>query len=92
MDAANIGNAPPVHIPCRSRRRRAYFDAVRLSERRFLRALSDGYCSDIIENDNVPLATVKDGDLAVFFNHEPAGMRQLVRSLSVADAAQQNRG
>lgn len=65
------------------------FDAVSAIRASFLRGIADEFIAPIIieKRIDVPLATVKDGDLVVFFNHEAAQMRQLVRSLSVPDAS-----
>jgi 2,3-bisphosphoglycerate-independent phosphoglycerate mutase len=35
-----------------------------------------------------PIATVKNGDVVIFFNHRADGMRQLVKSLAVAGASE----
>ncbi|MEO6051033.1 MAG: 2,3-bisphosphoglycerate-independent phosphoglycerate mutase [Pyrinomonadaceae bacterium] len=55
----------------------------------FLRGISDEFISPIIveQSPDVPVATVKNGDLVVFFNHRPETMRQLVRSLCVPEGA-----
>ena len=62
-------------------------DAVTAIRNSFLRGISDEFISPIvIEKDHdVPVATIKNDDLVVFFNHRPDGMRQLVRSLCVPD-------
>lgn len=58
--------------------------AVRSS---FLRGIGDEFVAPIVieSEPGVPVATVKDGDLVVFFNHRADTMRQLVRSLAVPD-------
>ncbi len=63
------------------------FDAVTAIRASFLRGIADEFIAPIIieKRIDVPLATVKDGDLVVFFNHKPEEMRQIVRSLSVPD-------
>jgi 2,3-bisphosphoglycerate-independent phosphoglycerate mutase len=65
------------------------FDAVTAIRASFLRGISDEFIAPIvIEKDiDVPVATIKDGDTVVFFNHNGESMRQLVRSLAVPDAA-----
>ena len=65
------------------------FDAVSAIRASFLRGIADEFIAPIIieKTLDVPLATVKEGDLVVFFNHKPEQMRQLVRSLSVPDPA-----
>ncbi len=59
-------------------------DAVRGS---FLRGIADEFIAPIIiENkENVPVTKISTGDTVIFFNHRGDGMRQLVRSLSIAD-------
>jgi 2,3-bisphosphoglycerate-independent phosphoglycerate mutase len=62
-------------------------DAVTSIRNSFLRGISDEFIAPIvIEEHEAPVATVKDGDLLVFFNHRPETMRQLVRSLCLPDA------
>lgn len=58
--------------------------AVRSS---FLRGISDEFIAPIVIEDhaNEPVATIKDGDLVVFFNHRADTIRQLVRSVAVPD-------
>jgi 2,3-bisphosphoglycerate-independent phosphoglycerate mutase len=65
------------------------FDAVSAIRASFLRGISDEFIAPIVieQKPDVPLATIKDGDLVVFFNHNAEPMRQLVRSLAVPDAA-----
>ena len=62
-------------------------DAVGAIRSSFLRGISDEFISPIVleKEPGVPIATVKDGDLVVFFNHRGDGMLQLVRSVSVPD-------
>lgn len=64
-------------------------DAVTAIRNSFLRGISDEFISPIIVETapDVPLATVLNGDLVVFFNHRPETMRQLVRSLCVPKGA-----
>lgn len=63
------------------------FDAVSAIRASFLRGIADEFIPPIVieKEIEVPLATVHDGDLVVFFNHKAEQMRQIVRSLSVAD-------
>lgn len=58
--------------------------AVRSS---FLRGISDEFISPIVieSSPGVPVATVADGDLVIFFNHRADTMRQLARSIAVPD-------
>jgi 2,3-bisphosphoglycerate-independent phosphoglycerate mutase len=62
-------------------------DAVTSIRNSFLRGISDEFISPVVleQAPDVPVAKVKTGDLAVFFNHRGDTMRQLVRSLSVPD-------
>ena len=62
-------------------------DAVAAVRNSFLRGISDEFISPIVleKEMDVPVATVKSGDLVIFFNHRGDAIRQLVRSLSVAD-------
>lgn len=63
-------------------------DAVSAIRGSFLRGISDEFIQPIIleESSGVPIATVKNDDVVIFFNHRPAQMRQLVKSLAVSDA------
>jgi len=62
-------------------------DAVEAVRGSFLRGIADEFIAPIIIEDekNAPVAQIKDGDTVIFFNHRGDGMRQLVRSLSIAD-------
>jgi len=64
-------------------------DAVSAIRNSFLRGIADEFTSPIVieEAPDIPLATVKNGDLVVFFNHRADGMRQLVRSLCIPEGA-----
>ena len=64
-------------------------DAIGSVRNSFLRGIADEFVAPVvIENEpGRPSATVKDGDLVIYFNHRPETMRQLVRSLSVPDSA-----
>lgn len=59
-------------------------NAVRAS---FLRGISDEFIAPVIieKEKDVPVATVTDGDLVIFFNHRADTMRQLVRSLAMPE-------
>jgi len=62
-------------------------DAVSAIRGSFLRGISDEFIQPIvIEQAGVPVASVKNNDVVIFFNHRPAQMRQLVKSLAVSDA------
>ncbi len=62
-------------------------DAVEAVRGSFLRGIADEFIAPIIIEDNEakPVARIKDGDTVIFFNHRGDGMRQLVKSLSIAD-------
>lgn len=64
-------------------------DAVTAIRNSFLRGISDEFISPIIIETapDVPMTTIKNGDLVVFFNHRPDTMRQLVRSLCIPEGA-----
>jgi len=58
-------------------------DAVTAIRNSFLRGIADEFIAPIVveKAPDMPIATVKNGDLVVFFNHRADGIRQLVRSL-----------
>ena len=64
-------------------------DAVTAIRNSFLRGISDEFISPIVveSSPDVPVTTVKSGDLVVFFNHRADTMRQIVRSLCVPEGA-----
>ena len=64
-------------------------DAMAAIRSSFLRGISDEFIQPIIleEEPGVPVASVKTGDVVVFFNHRSDRMRQLVKSLAVSDNA-----
>lgn len=53
----------------------------------FLRGIADEFVAPIVleREPGVPVASVADGDVVVFFNHRADTMRQLARSLAVPD-------
>jgi 2,3-bisphosphoglycerate-independent phosphoglycerate mutase len=53
----------------------------------FLRGIADEFVAPIVleKDTGVPVASVSDGDVVVFFNHRADTMRQLARSLAVPD-------
>lgn len=63
------------------------FDPVSAIRGSFLRGISDEFIAPIVleESAGIPVATVKTGDVVIFFNHRGDRMRQLVKSLSVKD-------
>lgn len=64
-------------------------DAVNSIRNSFLRGIADEFISPIVLESapDVPLTRIENGDAVVFFNHRAEGIRQLVRSLSVADTS-----
>jgi 2,3-bisphosphoglycerate-independent phosphoglycerate mutase len=63
------------------------FDAVSAIRSSFLRGITDEFIQPIVleKDEGEPVATVKNGDVVIFFNHRGDRMRQLVKSLSVRD-------
>lgn len=53
----------------------------------FLRGISDEFIAPIIieSEPGKPVATIRDGDTVIFFNHRADTMRQLVRSLAMPE-------
>ncbi|MGE3467183.1 MAG: 2,3-bisphosphoglycerate-independent phosphoglycerate mutase, partial [Pyrinomonadaceae bacterium] len=64
-------------------------DAVTAIRNSFLRGISDEFIAPIVleKEPGVPVATIKNGDLVIFFNHRAETMRQLVRSLCVPEGS-----
>jgi len=64
-------------------------DAVTAIRNSFLRGISDEFISPIVleRQPGHAVATLKDGDLVVLFNHRADGMLQLVRSISIPDGS-----
>lgn len=62
-------------------------DPVTAIRSSFLRGISDEFISPIIieSEPGVPVTTVSEGDLVIFFNHRADTSRQLVRSVAVPD-------
>jgi 2,3-bisphosphoglycerate-independent phosphoglycerate mutase len=60
-------------------------DAVAAVRGSFLRGVNDEFIQPIVleESPGVPVATIKDGDTVIFFNHRADRMRQLVKALSI---------
>ena len=63
-------------------------DGVTAIRSSFLRGINDEFIQPIVLEDapGVPIATVKDGDTVIFFNHRGDRIRQLVKALSVSEA------
>src|SRR5687768_3899939 len=63
------------------------FDARIAVRNSFLRGIADEFIAPIVveKDTDVPVATVRDGDVVVFFSHRADTMRQLARSLAVPD-------
>ncbi|MGQ0541637.1 MAG: 2,3-bisphosphoglycerate-independent phosphoglycerate mutase [Blastocatellia bacterium] len=66
------------------------FDAGTAIRSSFLRGISDEFVAPVVleREEGVPVATIKTGDVVVFFNHRSDTMRQLARSLAVPDRGQ----
>lgn len=62
-------------------------DPITAIRNSYLRGIADEFIQPVVlENERgEAIGTVRDGDLVVYFNHRPDRMRQLVRSLSVAE-------
>ena len=61
-------------------------DPVSAIRSSFLRGISDEFIQPIIlEEAGAPIASIKNDDVVIFFNHRPAQMRQLVKSLAVSE-------
>jgi 2,3-bisphosphoglycerate-independent phosphoglycerate mutase len=63
------------------------FDAVSAIRSSFLRGITDEFIQPIVleKEDGTPVATIKNGDVVIFFNHRGDRMRQLVKSLCLRD-------
>ena len=63
------------------------FDAVSAIRGSFLRGITDEFIQPIVleKSEGEPVATVRNGDVVIFFNHRGDRLRQLVKSLSVRD-------
>ncbi|MFL6374602.1 MAG: 2,3-bisphosphoglycerate-independent phosphoglycerate mutase [Pyrinomonadaceae bacterium] len=64
-------------------------DPVASVRNSFLRGISDEFIAPIVVESapDMPVTTVKNGDLVIFFNHRADTMRQLVRSLCLPGGA-----
>lgn len=62
-------------------------DPITAIRNSFLRGIADEFIAPIVieTEPDVPVATIKNGDTVIYFNHRPESMRQLVRSVSVPD-------
>lgn len=65
-----------------------FADACTAIRSSFLRGISDEFIAPIVieQSPGVAVATIRDGDVVVFFNHRADTMRQLVRSIAVPEA------
>lgn len=63
------------------------FDAVSAIRSSFLRGITDEFIQPIVleGESGEPVASIKNGDTVIFFNHRGDRMRQLIKSLSVKD-------
>lgn len=66
------------------------FDAVSAIRSSFLRGITDEFIQPIVleKEPGVPVATVRNGDIVIYFNHRGDRMRQLVKSLSMRDESE----
>lgn len=64
-------------------------DAMSAIRNSFLRGIADEFVAPVVleSGPDTPVATIKDGDTVIFFNHRPDAIRQLVRSIAVPDSA-----
>ncbi len=64
-------------------------DAITAIRNSFLRGIADEFIAPVVieSETDVPVATIRDGDTVIYFNHRPESLRQLVRSISVPDVA-----
>lgn len=62
-------------------------DSILAIRNSFLRGISDEFIAPIVveREPHVPVTSIKNGDLVVFFNHRADGMNQLVRSLCIPE-------
>ena len=62
-------------------------DSLTAIRNSFLRGIADEFIAPIVleKDTGVPVGTVSDGDVVIFFNHRADTMRQLTRSLAVPD-------
>lgn len=63
------------------------FDPRTAIRNSFLRGIADEFIAPIVleKDTGVPVATIGDGDVVIFFNHRADTMRQLARSLAVPE-------
>lgn len=63
-------------------------DAVTAIRGSYLRGISDEFIQPVImeESPAVPVATIKNDDTVIFFNHRADRMRQLVKALTTSDS------
>lgn len=64
------------------------FDGISAIRGSFLRGINDEFIQPIVLESapGVPVATVRDGDAVVFYNHRGDRMRQLVKALAVKES------
>ena len=62
-------------------------DAITAIRNSMLRGIADEFIAPIVleKSPGVPVATIKTGDVVVFFNHRADQMRQLVKSLAASE-------
>lgn len=68
-------------------------DPITAIRNSFLRGIADEFIAPIVieSEPDVPVASIKNGDTVIYFNHRPEAIRQLVRSVSVPDLAGSNK-
>lgn len=66
------------------------FDAVTAIRGSYLRGISDEFIQPIVleKSPGMPIASVKNGDVVIYFNHRSDRMRQLVKALSLSDSTE----
>ena len=68
------------------------FDAASSVRGSFLRGINDEFISPVIleETPGIPVATIKDNDTVIFFNHRADRMKQLVKSIAINELGNPN--
>jgi 2,3-bisphosphoglycerate-independent phosphoglycerate mutase len=63
------------------------FDPITAIRNNYLRGVLDKEIQPIVieKSEGIPVATIKTGDVAIFFNYRSDGIRQLVKSLATSD-------
>ncbi len=63
------------------------FDPISAIRGSFLRGINDEFIQPIVleSKPGIPVATIRDGDTVIFFNHRGDRIRQLVKALAIHD-------